>query len=135
MTDTSMGYALLVLRIGLAIFFLQWGLEKFLVPESTIGIWQFFYGVAINKSASYVFGAFEIILALCILFGLFKTVAYAAAAIIHAITIVVAWRPLFDPWGDPVNHLFIAGVPVLAACIALFLARRHDTLTLGGSRN
>jgi uncharacterized membrane protein YphA (DoxX/SURF4 family) len=131
MTDTSVPRALLVLRIGLAIFFLQWGIEKFVAPESTIGIWQFFYGVAINSLASYVFGAFEIALAICLALGLFKTATYAAATIVHAITVIVSWRPLLDPWGDPVNHLFVASVPVLGACTALFLTRHHDTLSLG----
>lgn len=135
MTDTSVPRAILVLRIGLAIFFLQWGLEKFIVPESTIGIWQFFYGVAINSLASYVFGAFEIALAICLLLGLSKTLTYAAATIIHAVTVLVSWRPLLDPWGDPVNHLFVASVPVLGACIALFMLRDEDTLTLVGRRN
>ena len=31
--------ALLALRITLGIFLLQWGVEKFLVPQSTVEIW------------------------------------------------------------------------------------------------
>ena len=31
--------ALLVLRVTLGLFLLQWGLEKFIVPENTVGIW------------------------------------------------------------------------------------------------
>jgi putative oxidoreductase len=38
----------------------------------------------------------------------------------------VTWRQLLHPWADPVNHLFIAGVPVLGAFIALFLLRDWD---------
>jgi len=65
------------------------------------------------------------IVALVIL-GLFRTVAYGAAMVLHAVSVLVSWRQLFDPWGDPVNHLFIAGVPVLGAFVALFLLRHWD---------
>lgn len=122
--------ALLVLRMGLAIFFAQWGVEKFVAPESTAGIFAYFYGMAVPTAVGYLFGAAEVILALCLAAGAFKTVAFGAATIIHAVSVMVAWQPLLHPWSDPVNHLFIAGVPVLAACVALFLAREHDTLSV-----
>ena len=122
--------ALFVLRLGLAIFFLQWGIEKFVAPESTAGIFTYFYGMTIPAAVGYLFGAAEVILALCLAAGAFKTAAYGAAAIIHAVSVLVAWQPLLHPWADPVSHLFIAGIPVLAACVALFLAREHDTLSV-----
>jgi len=46
--------------------------------------------------------------------------------ILHAVTVLVTWRQLIDPWGDPINHLFIAGVPVLGGFVALFLLRHWD---------
>jgi putative oxidoreductase len=118
--------ALLALRITLGIFLLQWGIEKFLVPESTVGIWQHFYGVEVTPLVSYVFGAVEVLLAACLFLGAFRTVAYGASLALHAITVLVSWRPLLDPWGNPVNHLFIASVPVLGAFLALFLLRQVD---------
>jgi uncharacterized membrane protein YphA (DoxX/SURF4 family) len=117
---------LLALRFTLGIFLLQWGVEKFVVPENTVGIWQHFYGMEVSPAIGFAFGALEIAIAVCLLLGVVRPFAYGAALALHAITVAVTWRQLADPWGDPVNHLFIAGVPVLGAFLALFLLRRWD---------
>lgn len=125
--------ALLALRITLGLFLLQWGVEKFIVPENTVAIWDFFYGLDVSATVGYVFGAVQIAIAVCLFLGLFRTIAYGAALALHAISVLVSWRQLFDPWGDPANHLFIAGVPVLGALIALFLLRHWDRSVLSES--
>jgi putative oxidoreductase len=122
----ALAWALLVLRLTLGVFLLQWGVEKFVVPQSTVAIWSHFYGIAIAPALSYVFGAAEIAIAFCFFLGLFRTAAYGAALALHAVTVLVSWRPLLQPWSDPVNHLFIASVPVLGALTALFLLRHWD---------
>jgi putative oxidoreductase len=118
--------ALLVLRLTLGLFLLQWGVEKFVVPTNTVAIWGYFYGVDVPQALGYAFGAAEIVIAACLFLGVFRTVAYGAALVLHAVSVLVSWRQLLDPWGDPANHLFIAGVPVLGALLALFLLRRWD---------
>ena len=35
----ALSRALLVLRITLGLFLLQWGVEKFVVPQNTVAIW------------------------------------------------------------------------------------------------
>jgi putative oxidoreductase len=119
----SLPPALLALRITLGLFLLQWGLEKFVVPENTVGIWGHFYGVEVSPLLGYLFGAVEIAIAVCLFAGRFLTVAVGAALVLHAVTVAVSWRQLVDPWGDPVNHLFVASIPVLGGFIALFLLR------------
>ena len=123
--------ALLVLRITLGLFLLQWGVEKFVVPQSNLFIWSHFYGMDVSQTLGYAFGAAEIAIALCMILGLFRTVVYGAALFLHTVTVLVTWRQLIDPWGDPVNHLFTAGVPVLGGFLALFLLRRWDRSLLG----
>jgi putative oxidoreductase len=118
--------ALLALRITLGVFLLQWGVEKFVVPEMTLGIFSHFYGIDLSRVVGYLFGAAEIAIAACLFLGAFRTVAYGAAAALHAVTVLVTWRQLLDPWGDPANHLFIAAVPVLGGFVALFLLRHWD---------
>jgi putative oxidoreductase len=118
--------ALLALRITLGLFLLQWGVEKFVMPQSTAAIWRLFYGFNVSQALGYVFGAVEIAIAVCLFLGLFRTVAYGAALALHAVTVLVSWRQLLAPWGDAVNHLFIASVPVLGGLIALFLLRHWD---------
>ena len=78
------------------------------------------------QALGYLFGAIEIAIAACLFLGIFRTPAYGAALALHAITVIVSWRQLLDPWGDPMNHLFIASVPVLGALLALFLLRHFD---------
>jgi putative oxidoreductase len=118
--------ALLILRVTLGVFLLQWGVEKFVVPQSSASSWTDFYGLNVPQALSFLFGAVEVAIAACLFLGLYRTVAYGAALALHAVTVVVSWRQLFDPWGDPVNHLFIASVPVLGALAALFLLRHWD---------
>jgi uncharacterized membrane protein YphA (DoxX/SURF4 family) len=137
MTDQALAQslprALLVLRITLGLFLLQWGVEKFVVPQNTVAIWSHFYGLNVSQALGYLFGAVEIAIAVCLFLGLFRTPAYGAAVGLHAVSVLVSWRQLFDPWGDPVNHLFIASVPVLGALIALFLLRHWDRGILAGA--
>jgi putative oxidoreductase len=118
--------ALLVLRITLGMFLLQWGIEKFVVPSNTVAIWGYFYGLSVPQIMAYVFGVAEIAIAACLILGIYRTPAYGAAMILHAASVIVSWRQLIDPWGTDTNHLFIAGVPVLGAFVALFLLRRWD---------
>jgi putative oxidoreductase len=124
MNNTS--FALLALRFTLALFLLQWGIEKFIVPGNTPMIWGYFYGLNVPQALAYVFGVIEIAIAACLVLGIFRTPAYGAALILHAVTVVVTWRRLASPWADPANHLFIASVPVLGAFLALFLLRDLD---------
>ena len=130
MTDEKLARALpralLVLRITLGIFLLQWGIEKFVVPENTPLIWGYFYGLSVPQALAYAFGAAEIAIAACLFLGAFRTVSYGAALALHAVSVAVSWRQLLDPWGDAANHLFIAGLPVLGAFVALFLLRHWD---------
>jgi uncharacterized membrane protein YphA (DoxX/SURF4 family) len=127
MTDEALSKALfraqLALRVTLGLFLLQWGIEKFVVPQSNVFIWEHFYGVNVSQALGYGFGAAEIAIALCIILGVFRTVTYGAALVLHAVTVLVTWRQLIDPWGDPINHLFTAAVPVLGGFLALFLLR------------
>lgn len=124
--DAAVRRSLLVLRVTLGLFLLQWGAEKFVVPMNTPAIWGYFYNTNIPVEAAYVFGVAEIALAICFFLGALRTVAYGAGVMLHAVSVVVSWRQLIDPWGDSANHLFIASVPVLGAFVVLFLLRRWD---------
>jgi uncharacterized membrane protein YphA (DoxX/SURF4 family) len=99
--------ALLVLRSTLGVFLLQWGTEKFVVPQSTAGIWDDFYGIPVSRAAGYAFGLAEIAIALGILLGAFRTIADGSAMVLHAVSVLVSWRQMIHPWAAPANHLFI----------------------------
>ena len=44
--------ALLALRVSAALFLLQWGIEKFVVPSNTPAIWSYFYGLTVPQAAA-----------------------------------------------------------------------------------
>lgn len=121
---------LLALRIGLAYFLGVWGVTKFLVPRQTVAIWGYFYDISIDTALPYLFGAAEVAVALCILFGLLRPVSYAAGFLIHAVTVVVISKNLAMPFviadGFPVNRNISVALAALGGFIALYLLRERD---------
>ena len=125
MSDTERA-GIAILRIGLGLFLLLWSVDKIVVPEATAGIFDHFYHLSIPVGLAPAIGGAEAILSLAIIAGLWKTVTYGVGLALHAISTLSTIPRLLDPFGD--NHLFIAGIPVLAAFVALFLLRERDTL-------
>jgi len=132
--DKNAALALLILRLTLALFFFQWGMEKFLHPEYTASIAKYFYGMEITSWVAPLVGIVQLLLVAGLLTGLFKRLTYGIATLMHGITVAVSWRQLLDPYGPaegvPFHHLFIASVPVLGACLALYLMRHLDTYSM-----
>ncbi|HLF12950.1 MAG TPA: DoxX family membrane protein [Gammaproteobacteria bacterium] len=132
--DRRTAVALLILRLSLGIFLLQWSLEKFIAPSSAAGVAKAFYGVSPSTTQTYVAGAAELVLALALLVGVARRWTYGAAFLVHAVSVAATWQQLFDPYGGRGNHLFIAGIPVLAAFFVLYLLRRADIYSIDGLR-
>lgn len=134
----SLALAIAVLRISLGLFLLLWALEKFFIPETTVGIWKAFYLIDIGLSVPYVIGAAETVLAVAITVGFWRRASYGLGLLLHAVSVLATWKQLLDPWGllsgGRPNHLFLAGVPVLAAFVALYLLRDADIYTVDGRR-
>ena len=124
--------ALAILRIGLGVFLLLWSIDKIVAPESTVAIFEHFYGTSISETIAPLIGVAEAILSVAILVGAWKTVTYGLGLLLHAVSTASSYAQLLDPFGE--NHLFIAAIPVLAAFVALFLLRRHDTRWSLGSK-
>ncbi len=127
-------WALAVLRVSLGVFLLLWGVEKFVIPAATVGIWGAFYGVTLAAAMVPVVGALESALALAVAVGLWRRLTYGSGLLLHAVSVLSSWRQLIDPWGlrsgGSPNHLFLAGIPVLAGFVALYLLRDRDAWTL-----
>ena len=59
---------LLVLRITIGLFLLQWGVEKFVLPDTAAMIFAGFYGVdGLTHTAAYVLGSLQCLVALAVL--------------------------------------------------------------------
>jgi putative oxidoreductase len=134
--DKRIPAALLILRFFLAIFLLQWSIEKLILPNAAAGIARNFYGVTFAVPASYALGTAELILSLALLFGFYRTISYGLSLLVHTVTVIVSWRQLFDPWGlaKVGNHLWISTWPTWGGFAALFLMRDWDTWTVDGWR-
>ena len=105
--DKRIPAALLILRFFLGTF-LQWSIEKLILPDAAARIASNFYGVTLAAPASYALGVAELILSLALLFGFYRTVSYGLSLLVHTVTVVVSWRQLFDPWVAKLgNHLWI----------------------------
>lgn len=126
---------LLILRLTLGLFLLQWAGEKFVLPKVAGGIYSYFYGFQASLDLTYLLGAAEIVLALAVLLGVYRRFSYGAAFLVHATSVVATWRYLIDPygliWGEA-QHLFAAGVPVLAGFLLLYLVRDRDEWSFDG---
>lgn len=129
----EIGIPLLILRIGLGVFLLLFGIDKLVAPHTAAAIFVDFYGLE-TVSAGLVYGAglVEIVLALAILAGLWKTLTYGLGLAVHAVSTLTTYPELLSPFGE--NHMYIAAVPVLAAFVALYLLRQHDALWTVGAR-
>ena len=134
--DRRIPAALLILRFFLGIFLLQWSIEKLMLPDAAARIASGFYGLTLPAPASYALGVAELILSLALLLGVYRTVSYGLALLVHTVTVVVSWRQLFDPWGLAKigNHLWLSTWPTWGGFAALFLMREWDSWTVDGWR-
>ncbi len=121
--------ALLLLRLTLGGFLLQWGIEKFVNPKAAAGIADYFYGVSLSATLAYAHGVIEVAIAVALLLGFRRRLSYGLAGIGHGITVAVSYRQLLHPYTD-INHMFTASVPVLGGFILLYLLRDWDRYSL-----
>jgi len=132
MPERRLAIALLALRLSLGIFMLQWAVEKFVVPGTTQAIIRNFYGFDVAGFIPYVIGTVQVVLALAFLAGFRPRITYTIMLAMHSITTLVTIPRLLSPWNPVSNHLFIAGVPVLAGFFALWLLRDFDRYRVRG---
>ena len=134
MLDRRLPTALLLLRLGLAVFFAIWIADKFARPEHTAAVWAGFYAFeGMPELGSYLIGGIQAVVLLLFVLGTVKTLSYGALLLMHGITTLASFPVYLAPW-ESANILFFAAWPTLAALAALFLLRDADTLLPWGRR-
>lgn len=123
----SLAATLPILRWSIALFMLVWSVDKLIMPEDFIGLFQHFYGASFGVSTILAIGAVQTALILAFALGLYRTATYGLMLLMNAVTVFVSLPQILDPYGGSSNQLFFASVPVLAACLVLFLLREQDT--------
>jgi putative oxidoreductase len=127
-----LSWALLGLRLSIFLVMLMWTLDKFVRPEHSAGVFTHFYAVSgLSSSIFLAIGALELILLLAFVIGFARRYSYGAVLLLHAISTLSAWHQYTQPYQGS-NLLFFAAWPMLAGCMALYLLRDADTMTLAG---
>lgn len=128
MTDQKrLQWALLALRVGISTVFLAWTIDKIVNFEHNSGMIQGYYGVAVSQWFLMGLGIAELVLVLAFLAGLYKTATYGVILFAHTVTTLVSFHRLLPPY-EIHQLLYFGSLPMLGACIALFLLRHSDTL-------
>lgn len=131
MARNRIAVSLLLLRLGVFIVMLMWTIDKFLRPGHAGAVYEGFYSIGgLGPTAFYVIGAVEMVILVGFLLGLYRRWTYGIVMVIHGISTLSSYRQYLDPFEGP-NLLFFAAWPMLAACVALYLLRDLDTITLG----
>jgi len=125
---------LLLLRLGVALVFFMWTLDKLLNPVHAAGIFERYYQLAGIGSAIMIgIGVAQMALVAAFASGTFRTLSYGLITILHALSTASCYSQYLNPWEKP-NLLFFAAFPMLAACVGLWLLRTWDVWTVDGLR-
>ncbi len=135
MTDEKgLKLGLLALRIGIAVVFLAWTLDKIFNPQHNTGMINHYYFVRISHTVILIVGIAELFLLGAFLLGIKKNITYLLILLFHLVTTIASFKRLLPPY-EIHQLLYFGSIPMLGACICLYLARNYDTLfTLGGSK-
>lgn len=130
--DLRLRVALLGLRLGVAVVFVFWALDKLVHPEHSAQVFAAFYRMPdTGQTLLAALGIAQLALTAAFVLGVAKRFSYGAVLVLHAISTFSSYAKYLEPFS---SLLFFAAWPMLAACVALYLLRDHDTMaTLGGS--
>jgi putative oxidoreductase len=130
--------SLLLLRAGIALLVLIWGLDKIISPEHAVGVSDsFYFGLLSFPSLMPILGGIQVVIALLALVGLFRRFVDPVILLINLGSLLSVWRSILDPWGwvlEGTNALFFPSLTVAAGCLVIIAFREHETLVLDRRR-
>lgn len=129
-SDRAIELSLFLLRVGVFIVMAMWSLDKLINPGHAAAVFENFYFISgIGTEILLVVGLAQLAIEIAFVLGLWKFWTYGFVMITHAVSTLSSWKQYLDPFN---NMLFLAAIPMLAACVALFLLRDRDRmLSLG----
>lgn len=126
-TDGALSrWTLPILRVGMGVFLIAWGLDKWLATEGSLEIFSVFYGLEVGSLVVRLAGVIEILLGLALAFGIVPVVTAWAQLVVNTISTLASWKQILDPWGrlgltEGGTHLFLASIVVMAVSVVLVL--------------
>lgn len=124
-----------ILRIGMGIFLVTWGVDKLAATEGSVGIFSGFYKVSAGPSVVQVLGVLEILLGIALAAGLLRVPVAWIQLAVNAVSTFASWKQILDPWGllgltNGGTHLFLASIVIMAVSTVLVLNARVAVGTL-----
>src|SRR5579859_5552563 len=127
LTKDRLPLVLLLLRLGVFFVVTLWTMSKFLHPTQAVSIYAGYYGLRLNRTAVYILGTLEFVLAMAFLTGIQKRFSRALVMAVVAATAMSPGRLYLHPYMDHIL-LFFAFWTTLAGCFALYSLRDYDML-------
>jgi hypothetical protein len=128
--NDRLGIALFILRVTVFVVMAMWSIDKLVNPGHAAAVFEHFYFIGgMSGTLLFVIGLIQLAIEVAFVAGLWKFWTYGFVTLAHAVSTLSSWRQYLDPFD---NMLFLAAIPMLGACIALFLLREEDRhLSLG----
>jgi len=118
--------SLLLMRLGVFLVMAMWSLDKLINPGHATAVFENFYFIpGVGAELLLVVGLFQLAIEIAFVLGLWKFWTYGFVLITHTVSVVSSWKQYLAPFD---NMLFLAAIPMLAACFALFALRDADRL-------
>ena len=127
MTLNRQSLSLFTLRISIFIVMFMWAIDKFINPAHAAAVYRKFYNIDIGQPLLSVLACAEIVLLVGFLFGVKRFITYGLVLLLHGVSTLSSWPKYLAPF-DGSNLMFFAALPMLAACLVLFLYRDSDQL-------
>lgn len=125
--ERRLEWSLLAMRIGVGAVFLVWTIDRLTNYAHNSGMMAHYYGVSIPPLVLTAMGIAELVVVLAFLMGVKKTWSYGIILALHTVTTIISSHRLLPPY-EIHQLLYFGSLPMLGACIGLFLLREKDTL-------
>ena len=120
--------ALFFARISVFIVMALWAIDKLINPEHAGKVFEKFYFMkGLGSEVFFVIGIAQLAIYVGFLLGAKKNITYMLVLIMHGLSTLSTYQQLANPF-EARNMLFLAALPMLAACYFLWTMREQDTL-------
>lgn len=131
-------FALLTLRVSIALLVLLWGIDKIVDPEHALRVSDNFYlGLLSLPALMPLFGAAQVGVALLAMLGLFRKWIDPIILVINLGSLAGVWRSILDPWGwvlEGTNVLFFPSLIIAAGCLVIIAFQDQERWVLDRKR-
>ncbi len=130
-------FGLFLLRVGTGWLLVVWGLDKWVNVSHGQAVAESYYlGIGTQEFLLRIFGAFEILVGLLVMVGLWRRWLYPVTCLILLTTALAVWKSIIDPFnwfelrGDAGSALFLPSLIVFAGAVVLWGTMSEDNLTV-----